>query len=403
MHHCSHTHDLISLSTALEHYARLPPLPPRRTPLLAAAGEVLAAPVCAATDLPAFTQSAMDGYALRHADLAGGLSLVGEVAAGRVFPRALATGEAVRIFTGAALPEGADTVARQEIVRLDGARLLLAEALQPGQDVRLRGEELHAGSEVMPAGVRLTPGRLAALAMAGISEVVTRPRPKAAVIITGDEVVRQGEVLAPGAVHDANWPLIGGWLTQQGLPCAAPVWAGDDLEALTLALDQAAASADLVITTGGASVGRYDFLAQAAASAGFTCRFHGVAQRPGKPLWFGQRDGCLLLALPGNPAAVLAGLYVHAASIINQLQGEAVMAGWRRGRLASSLCAHSQVALLQRMSAHQDDEGCVWLTPLPHQASHQLSNLAAASALAWVPTGAGALDSGATLQFLPLA
>lgn len=403
MHECGSGKGLTSLQQALDHYARLAPLPEVSLPLLEAGGQVLASDAHAQCDLPRFTQSAMDGYALRAADQPGDIRLVGEVPAGQVFGRQLMAGEAVRIFTGAALPAGADTVARQEIVTLEGDRLRLSETLEAGRDVRLQGEEMRAGEPLMAAGLELTPGRVAALAMAGITRVRVRARPRVAVIITGNEVVPQGGAVAAGGVHDANWPLIDSWLRQQGLECVPCVWAGDELAELSAALQQVAGKADLIITTGGASVGRYDYLAAAAEQSGFNCDFHRVAQRPGKPVWFGRKAGCLLLALPGNPAAVLAGLYVHAAAILKQLQGLPLMDGWQLGRLREPAQAHDSLTFLRRMRLSQDDDAGLWLSPLPHQASHMLSNLASASALVWLPAGAGELQAGAALPFVTLS
>ncbi len=401
MHGCGGGKKTIALQAALDIYAQLALLSKTSKSLMGAAGEVLAEPAYATCDLPAFTQSAMDGYAFRCADAAGVLTLVGEVPAGEVFPRALAAGEAVRIFTGAALPEGADTVARQEIVQLNEQILQLDESILQGQDVRHRAEEVSSGQALLCAGLRLTPGRIAALAMAGVNQVVVRAKPRVAVIITGNEVARLGEALKPGFIHDANGPLATSWLQQQGIACT-PQWVSDDLPTLTDTLAQAAAHADLVITTGGASVGSYDYLPQAAEAVGFGCQFHGVAQRPGKPVWFGQKDSCVLLALPGNPAAVLIGLYVHAAAILSRLQGEASAPQWQKGRLAQAMEGHPSLVFLRRMHQYQDDEGAVWLTPLPNQASHQLSNLAEANALVWLPAGMGTVESGKMLTFIPL-
>lgn len=401
MHGCGSGKKTIALQAALDIYTQLALLPKTSKSLLDAAGEVLAEPAYATCDLPAFTQSAMDGYAFRHADTLGVLTLVGEVPAGEVFPRTLAAGEAVRIFTGAALPEGADTVARQEIVHLDGQVLQFDEPTLLGVDVRHRAEEVCSGQALLSAGSILTPGRVAALAMAGVNQVVVHAKPRVAVIITGNEVARHGEPLKPGFIHDANGPLVASWLQAQGIACT-PVWVSDDLAALTDAIAQAASTADLVITTGGASVGSYDYLPQAAEAVGFHCQFHGVAQRPGKPVWFGQKDNCVLLALPGNPAAVLIGLYVHAAAILSRLQGEASAPLWQKGRLAKPMEAHPSLVFLRRMRQYQDEEGTVWLAPLPNQASHQLSNLAEANALLWLPAGVGTVESGKILSFLAL-
>lgn len=406
MHDCGAEKGLLSLQQVWDVYARLTPLAPETLALLDAAAAVLAEDACAACDLPAFTQSAMDGYAVRHADLASPLTLAGELAAGDSPVRALAAGEAVRIFTGAALPPGADTVVRQEEVTLQGAQLQLARLPQPGEDVRQQGEELRAGEPLLAAGKQLTPGRLAALAQAGINSVRVHGRPTVAVIITGKEVVRQRGAdaphLPPGLVQDANWPQIHAWLQARQLSFVAPVWVGDDVDALTAALLRAADQAQLVITTGGASVGDYDYLPQAASAAGFSCDFHGVAQRPGKPLWFGHKDKSLLLGLPGNPGAVLVGLYVHAAALVARLSGQPQLHGWRLGRLACAQQAHPKVALIKRMRLAQDESASLWLEPLPHQASHQLSNLADAEALVWLPAEAGQLNAGETLPFLSL-
>ena len=391
MHDCSSGQALISLDNALAHYAALPVLAQTTKTLLAASGEVLAAPACAACDLPAFTQSAMDGYAFRHEDIGGALTLVGEVAAGDIFSRPLLAGEAVRIFTGGCLPDGADTIARQEIVQVDGSQLSINEALKKGQDVRHRGEEASYGTQILAAGQRLTPGRVAALAMAGVTQVVTVARPRVAVIITGKEVGH--------TVPDANGPLIASWLAARGLTCAEMVWVGDDLDELVAALAKASAKADWVITTGGASVGDYDYLAQAAEQVGFACDFHGVAQRPGKPVWFGRKPQCLLLALPGNPAAVWVGLYVHAATILQRIEGGGALT-WQRGRLVQPIKANPSVALLQRMRWQQDEMGAVWLSPLPHQGSHQLSNLAEANALVWLPISVNTVEKAEILPFL---
>lgn len=395
---------LLPLDAALAEYARhIQPLVPETRALVDALGQVLAAPASSAVDLPLFTQSAVDGYALRTADSAAPLTLIGEIAAGDAAKQPVGPGEAVRIFTGGALPPGADTVARQEIVHREGTTIRLGQPLQAGVDIRYRGEEIRAGDAIARPGQRLHSGLLAALAMAGVAQVAVRPRPRVAVLVTGNEVARPGEALSEGHIHDANGPLCRGWLAEQGYPLALLRYVPDTLEAVSAALAEASAVADLVISSGGVSVGDHDHLPAAAEATGYRRVFWKVAQKPGKPIWYGMRGNTPLLALPGNPAAVLIGLHVHVIRALQLLEGiESPAPLWRVGTLATEFRADRQRDSLLRVAMQQDADGRPLLHKLGKQDSHMLSNLAAADALAWLPASAEPLPAGHKVRWIAL-
>jgi molybdopterin molybdotransferase len=395
---------LLPLADALAEYARrIQPLAPQPRPLLQSLGQVLAAEAHSQTDLPLFTQSAVDGYALRFADGSGPLQLVGEVAAGATLQREIASGEAVRIFTGGALPPGTDSVARQEIVQRDGALIRLQKPVAKGSDTRFRGEEIRQGEVLAAPGQRLHSGLLAALAMAGVADVHVQPRPRVAVLVTGNEVAQPGETLDEGRIFDANGPLISAWLAERGYPLSALRYVADTLPAVIEALEEVSQSADLVISTGGVSVGDHDHLPAAAQAAGYQRVFWKVAQKPGKPIWFGMRGNLPLLALPGNPAAVLIGLHVHVIRALELLEGRPDPAPrWRSGLLADEFRCDAQRDSLLRVRVEQGADGCLRLARLPRQDSHMLSNLARADALAWLPTRAEPLAAGTPVRWIPL-
>jgi molybdopterin molybdotransferase len=392
---------VISLDQALAHYlSELPLLAASRQPLENVLGSVLAEAACAAVDLPLFTQSAVDGYALDHRDAAAALRLVGEVAAGASVLPSIDRGEAVRIYTGGALPPGADCVARQEIVDVEDGRICIRKLLAVHADTRLRGEELGAGALLAPAGTRLTPGLIAALAMAGVGEIMTRPPPRVRVLVTGDEVIPPGGTLTAGRIFDANGPLLRSWFHGRGVAVDV-VHVADTLTALREALELALAEADLVITTGGVSVGDRDYVREAAAGLGTREVFWRVAQKPGMPLYFGMREHCAIIGLPGNPGAVMVGLHVHVERVMALMQGERdPLPHWRAGRLAAAVRGDGKRELLMRMRLQHDAAGAAQLQPLDRQGSHMLSNLVEANAL--VRINAPALSAGETVEWIPL-
>lgn len=369
-------------------------LPTHRLPVELALGAVLAEAATARIALPRFTQSAVDGYAVLAADGQAPRALVGTAAAGEPSGVVVAPGQAVRILTGGVLPEGADAVARQEIVERTGTGIVLTEAVRVGEAIRYEGEELASGSLIANAGQRVTAGLVAAFAMAGIDSVEVYRRPRVAVLVTGDEVVRAGEPLAPGMVYDANGPLLRSWFVEHGYGEPVVAYVRDDESVLEEALSAALDSADLIVTSGGVSVGDRDFVPLVADRLGVRKVFWKVAQKPGKPLWFGMREGKVLLGMPGNPAAVLVCLAVHARAVLGRLEGEtADQPTWRRGVLSAPVDADPERDRLVRMRL-RDEDGTVMLEALPHQDSHMLSNLASAHALVWLPSRAEAFAPG---------
>jgi len=377
-------------------------LPTHRLPVEHALGAVLAEAPAARIALPRFTQSAVDGYALRAADGQSPRTLIGTAAAGEPAGVVVGTGNAVRILTGGVVPEGADAVARQEIVERTGTGIVLADAVRTGDGIRYEGEELAAGSIIASAGQRVTAGLVAAFAMAGIDTVEVYRRPRVAVLITGDEVLRAGEPLAPGMVYDANGPLLRAWFVENGYGEPVVAYVRDDEAALEEALSAALDSADLIVTSGGVSVGDRDFVPSVADRLGVRKVFWKVAQKPGKPLWFGMREGKVLLGMPGNPAAVLVCLAVHARAVLGRLEGEtADQPQWHGGILSALVEADPERDRLVRMRLDNAD-GVVRLEALPRQDSHMLSNLAAARALVWLPSRAEAFAPGERVSWIPI-
>jgi molybdopterin molybdotransferase len=392
---------LLPIVDALARYrSSVRTLPTHRVPLELALGSVLAEAPKARISLPRFTQSAMDGYAVQSADGLSARTLIGTSAAGTPASVTVDRGQAVRILTGGVLPEGADAVARQEIVERTGEGIVLREAVRKGEAVRFEGEELVAGTAIGEAGQRLTSGLLAAFAMAGIEAVEVYRRPRVAVLVTGDEVLRVGETLAAGQVYDANGPLLRAWFVENGYGEPVVAYVRDDETALEEAMSAALDSADFIVTSGGVSVGDRDFVPVVADRLGVREIFWKVAQKPGKPLWFGMRDEKVLLGLPGNPGAVLVCLAVHARAVLAQLEGEtSAQPAWRSGVLATAVEADSRRDRLVRMRLDETG-GVASLELLPRQESHMLSNLASAHALVWLPAREKPFAEGEKVSWL---
>lgn len=410
MSHACSGEGLISLEDALNTYVeQVQPLPVEQKSVLQAQHHILAADVLAPVSLPLFTQSAVDGYALRQQDIDAGITefeLIGEIRAGIAQQLELQAGQALRIFTGGKLPASSDTVARQEIIQSNDNYITLLEPISLGADIRYQGEELKQGTILAHQGQQVTTGLIAALSMAGVQQVQVHRQPRVCVLITGDEVKgdqmmqsaaspkteshAQGVVLEHDAqVFDANGPLISAWLQTVGIGQFHLVHVNDDRDSLTNAFEHAFSSHDLVLTTGGVSVGDYDLIRPVSMQLGAEEIFWQVAQKPGKPLYFAKYSQTgstsaqtgYLLGLPGNPAAVFIGLYIHAQTLLNCMQAKNnPLPHWKMGQFNGKLRADSREQLL-RMQYQINDQGQVVLSPLPKQQSHMLSNLSAANAL----------------------
>jgi molybdopterin molybdotransferase len=401
---------MISIDEAFAHLDdQIGPLPARRLPLREALGRALAEEAFARIDLPPFRQSAMDGYAVALADLTDAtgplrLAVTATSAAGPGGTEPLLPGSCQRIFTGARVPEGADLVIRQEDVeRGDDAFIGIssdaATKQRLGANIREAGEELARGAVVGRSGHRLTHGAIGALAMAGLGSVSVHRAPRVALLVTGDELRDAQGDLEAGMVFDANSPLLAAWAARQKVEVVTAASLPDDAELLTLALSNI--DADLIITTGGASVGDRDHLRASAAAAGFTEHFWGVAQQPGKPTLFATRRTVALLGLPGNPAAVFAGLATFGARLLSRLEGERNPAPFlHSGRLTSTVRPNPARDLWLRCALVYGEDGSLSLQPLGKQSSHMLSNLLDCDALARIPAADQPVAAGSVVTWL---
>ncbi|MEB3766700.1 molybdopterin molybdotransferase MoeA [Acinetobacter sp. MD2] len=384
-------HGLLSLDQALATYTTVKKQAQLQIALSHAHCHYLAEDVMSTIALPLFTQSAVDGYALKSEDVAAGLTtfkLVGEVRAGVSQQLEIQSGECLRIFTGGRVPESADTVARQEIVTADAATIHLNECLKQGADIRYQGEELQVGACLARRGQYLNSGVIAALSMAGVQQVNVFAQPKIAVLITGDEVSQSLENDAQ--VFDANAPMILAWLKEQGYQNVTLQHVIDDEAVLSQVLQDALQKHDLVITTGGVSVGDYDFIRPVSLALGAKEIFWKVAQKPGKPLYFAQYQhlnrSAYLIGLPGNPAAVFVCLALHVTTLLKALQGIAhPQPQWQRALLNDTVRLDSREQLL-RMKLDVNQQGQRIVSKLKKQQSHMLSNLSEANVIVRIPT-----------------
>jgi molybdopterin molybdotransferase len=380
------------------------PTPGEVVSLADALGRVLAAPVDSTFPLPPFDQSAVDGYAARHADNARvpvTLPVKGVVAARGYDNRPeLDLGTLMRIFTGGVVPEGADTIVRQEATLPGGdERITVNDEIPLGTDLRRAGEEAPTGTRIAPAGAVVTPGMIGALALAGTDNVSVHAAPRVTVFVSGDEVVPLGQSLGLGQVPDTNGPLLAAHLAAWGITPVAVEHLADTEGAVRAALERAFATSDLVLTSGGVSVGDFDFIPRAAADLGADVLLHKVAQKPGMPLFVARRGDSLLLGLPGNPGAVFVNTHVYVRAALDVMTGLDPRARWRRAPMPAGIRREKDKVFWLRAVARYDDMGTVALEQLGHQASHMLSNLADATALVRIPPEG---EPATTVDWLPL-
>jgi molybdopterin molybdotransferase len=390
--------DLLTIEGALAAVLeRVSPLPAETVPLGVAAGRVLAEDARARTDLPPFASSAMDGFAVRAADTPGHLPVRVRIAAGRPSRRPLEPGEAMGIATGGVVPEGADAVVPVELVTDRDDCVEVPGAAEPGRHVRPRGGDVVAGAVVLPAGLRLTPARIGALAAAGIGEVRCARRPRVAVLTTGTELREPGDALGPGEIYESNGAMLEALLAQSGAEVARLMPVADDETAHRDAIARAL-EADVAVTSGGVSVGPHDLVRAVAQELGVEEVFWGVAVRPGKPLSFGVRGRTLVFGLPGNPVSTLVGAELFVRPALLALQG-AVDPGprWQQGTLGSSVRRNPGRDELVR--ARSADRG---LEPVTGQESHMIVRAAAVDALVHVPRGDGAPAPGERVRYLAI-
>lgn len=370
-----------------------------------ALGRILARPVDAGLDVPPADNSAMDGYAIATSD-AGDRGMVSLRVTQRIpagtHGQPLAPGTAARIFTGAPMPVGADAVVMQEQCQREGDRILFDGPVTPGQHVRRAGEDIRAGSRILAPGVRLRAQELGLLASVGIPEVVVTRRLRVAILVTGDELVEPGGTLAAGQIYDSNRYTLGGLLRGLGCEVIDLGNVGDTLDATRRALRKAGREADLVISSGGVSVGEEDHVRAAMESLGQLALWR-VAVKPGKPLAFGRLDDVPFIGLPGNPVSVFVTFALFVAPFIRRMQGQAtvlpqslpVIAGFDWPRPGSR-----REFLRVRLDPAEPDK--TWARLYPNQGSGVLTSTSWADGLVDVMPGQ-VIRSGDRVDYLPFS
>jgi molybdopterin molybdotransferase len=358
-------------------FQHISPLNPVTIDLAQAAGCILAANVYAKFDIPAFCQSSMDGYAIQFEDHEQELALIGEMAAGTASNITIQHGQTSRIFTGAPLPEGADTVVMQEKTTRLGKTITLHDPnLKLGVNTRDRGSEIKAGALAIEKGSLLSPAAIGFLAGIGINKLSIYPMPKVSVIVTGKELQEPGKTLQFGQVYESNSYSLSAALKHEGIDQITVYEADDELEILKKVLQTALINSDVVLLTGGVSVGDYDFVIEAAALCGIKQVFHKVKQKPGKPLFFGTKDQKLIFGLPGNPSSVLSCYYNYVLPAVKALSQKINSVMEVQAELTHP---YSKPAGLAHFLKGKYENGKV--TPLNAQESYRLSSFAQANCL----------------------
>ena len=382
-------------------------LEPEPTALSEAGGKFTAEPAISPVDIPGFDNSIMDGFAVRAADTADaspdrplGLEIAGESRAGTPFGGGLGSGQAIRISTGAPVPEGADAVLQKEIVTTEGSRLNVSARVEAGHDIRRRGEITTAGREILPAGTALGAVGLGTLASVGIDSISCHRTPCVSLLTSGDELVEPGGTLGPGQIWDSNRYSVSALVDEAGATLVSFGNVKDDRQATVDALERALES-DLTVICGGVSVGDHDHVRPALAELGVEQKFWGLALKPGRPTWFGQRGESRVLGLPGNPVSAFVVFRLLAMPLLRMLAG-----GGPPGERVTAMLAGPVDRLGGRLRAvpchpaRTGDPG--ELVPMPQLGSHDFLSLVGATHLALIPPGSGRAEKGDVVETLPL-
>ncbi len=392
---------MITPDEALELVLRMAtPLPPVEVTVADSCGLVLAEDIAADRDYPPFPRSMMDGFAVRVADAGKTIPIVGEVPAGSVWPDEIAAGQCVEILTGAPCPRGAEAVVAKEDVRRQGNLATLPGGLRPQQNIAPQGSDCRQGQRVLVAGQIVTSMAVGAIAAFGRTCVRITPRPTLAIIVTGEELALPGQTLRAGQIRNSNGPMLAAMAEELGLPPPRQLSAADRLDATLHALESTADS-NIVVLSGGVSVGTYDFVPRAAERYGAETIFHSVNQRPGKPILFAQRGGQLVFGLPGNPLSCHFGFHRYVAAAIRRMCGPPGRAAVFRGELARGIeTKGGRVNYLPARAEMSTGSSSGWRVELLSGASSaDIFQSCAANCYVELPVGSRVYDAGETVGF----
>ena len=401
---------MIAVDEALEILrAACPPGNAEAVPLGEASGRILARPIVSDVDWPPFDTSAMDGYAVRAGELAAdGASLSerpGLVAAGDRPPAPLGRGEAVRVMTGAPIPEGTDAIVPVEEAVRENGRLATRDRSRPrqGDHVRRRAESIAAGTTLVPAGERLSPAAVALAALGGADPVAVRRQPRIAIAVTGSELVPASARPGPGQLRDSNGPMLAALCAASGRSAATRPAVADEDGAVARLFREAGRSEDVLITSGGVSAGDLDLLPDEAARAGFEILFHRVAMRPGRPAAFGRRGDTFWFGLPGNPVSASVVFHLFVRYALDCLEGVARPgAPRRRARLTRDVALRGRRETYRDARLEATEDGGLAVEPLDSLGSHDLAAHTRANALIRIPADTDGASAGAVVECLAL-
>jgi molybdopterin molybdotransferase len=370
-----------------------------------AAGHILANDVTSPMDVPPFINSAMDGYAICAADIpadgSATLKVIGKSFAGKPFDGSCQRGEAVRIMTGAVVPQGADTVIMQEHAEVNGEQIRIGSEHKPQQNVRKPGDDFFCGDTIICAGERLSPAKLGLLASVGVTEFKVIRKPVVAFFSTGDELKGVGQTLQPGDIYDSNRYILFGMLQKMGVECIDMGVVPDIREEIEATLKEAATIADMVITSGGASVGEADFIKLILDEIG-EVGFWKIAMKPGKPLAFGHINNTVFFGLPGNPVSAMATFYQFVQPSLRLLEGETVSEPLRlRARTLGKLKKRPGRKDFQRGIMSTNEQGELVVDTTGMQGSHMLSSMAMANCFIVLERDAGDIEAGEMVEVQP--
>jgi len=392
---------MISVQEALSRIlAERPHQSPVTLPLAETQGCILAQDIIAKTTLPPLSASAMDGYAVRLVDVrevGAKLSVIGEAPAGHPFPGQVNKGQAVRIFTGGTVPEGADHIVIQENVTREGDKIIMNTPSEAHRHIRKAGIDFFEGTKLVSAGVHIGPPEIALAAAANHAEIIVYPRLKVALLANGDELQPPGTDLKPGEIISSNPLALGALITQWGGKVLDMGIARDNLSDISILIDRAG-EADILIPIGGASVGDHDYMRQAFRDAGLEMIFEKVAVRPGKPTWFGKLGEQCVLGLPGNPASAI----VCAHLFLKVLMVQKRELSYTKAILTENVPVNGPRETYLRGLAKFTDTGQLTVTPFPRQDSSLISPFARANVLIKLPVEGGPWKDGELTDILLL-